>query len=488
MAIRDASEVELKLELSPEAADTLETAGPFGGELAIAEQTSVYFDTPDHALSRRGLSLRIRRTGSRRVQTIKARGSAAGLFVRPEWEREVEEDTPLSDVGVPLPASIRQRIAEVGPVFTVENQRRSWTYRADGAAIEIALDRGRVVAEDREAPFREIELEQTSGDRAALFALARRIDAIVPVHLGVLSKAERGYRLLGAQPKATKARAIPLRQRITAAAAFEEIARACLKQFRINEPLIADLRDPDALHQARVALRRLRSALAVHKPVLADDHRDGLNDELRWLAAELGRARDIDVLIGHSGAGPLRERLSVARGHAYAAAEAALRSPRARGLMIDLVEWVAIGPWHVGSGGAGPAGLPAREFADQALDRARRKVRKRGRGLADLDDEARHELRKSAKKLRYAAEFYRGLYRGKRERKRYKRFLAALEALQDQLGALNDLVTAPRLLAELGLGGDRDAERLVGLDAKPDLLRAAAACHDALIGVKRFWR
>ncbi|MBV2149951.1 CHAD domain-containing protein [Sphingobium sp. AS12] len=485
MTAGEIEEVEMKLELSAEAADAVETSGLFSVEPVIVRQHAIYFDTPDHALFEAGLSLRIRRNGDRRIQTIKVDGGAAtGLFVRPEWEWDVEDDRPMLDDTTPIPALIGKKVAEIAPLFTVENERRIWEHDS----IEIALDRGRIVAGERETPVREIELEQKGGDLAALFALARRIDAVAPAHLGVLSKAQRGYRLLGPAPTAAKAGPIALAVTMTAADAFLTIARACLKQFRLNEPLVLDHDDPDALHQARVALRRLRSALSIHKPMLGDGRAKTLNGELRWLAGELGKARDLDVLVERATDGPLRDRLGQARVVAYANAAVVLRSDRARTLMIDLAEWIAIGEWRSAPDGQETRDLPAREFAAKALDRFRRKVKKGGRDLEDLDDEARHEVRKAAKKLRYAAEFFAALYERKRERRRHKQFVGALEALQDQLGALNDLATAPDVLNGLGLADDPQAVALLGADKKADLLETAAEAHDALVDARRFWR
>lgn len=479
-----AEEIELKLELTPEGADALEAAGLFSGDPEIVPQYAIYFDTPQHDLASLGLSLRVRRNGETRVQTIKVDGAAAaGLFVRAEWERDVEDDTPVLDDTTPIPALIGDKAAALAPLFTVENERRLW----NGDGIEIALDRGRVVAGENGAPVHEVELEQKGGDPAALFALARRIDAVAPVHLGVLSKAARGYRLIGPAVAAVKAGSVTLTDKMTAAEAFQEIVRSCLRHVRLNVPLVLEQQDASALHQARVALRRLRSALSIHKAML-DGRAEALNDELRWLAGELGKARDLDVLIERAGKGALRKRLLSARGDAYQNAIAALQSDRARALMIDLAEWIAIGDWRSRRETKSIRKLPAREFATGALDRFRRKVKKGGRDLEDLDDEARHEVRKAAKKLRYATDFYTDLFARKRERRRHKRFTAALEELQDQLGALNDLATAPHVLARLGLADDPQAAALLEAQDKADLLEAAADAHDALVDAKRFWR
>lgn len=477
-------EVELKLEMTAEGADRLEAASLLPGEARTVRQHAVYFDTPGHALGQAGWSLRIRDDGQRRVQTIKAGGAAAGLFVRGEWECAVAGDDPILDDATPLAALLGETPDALAPLFVVENERRLW----QGEGVEIALDRGRVIAGEREAPFCEVELEAKGADPAALFALARRIDALAPVQPGVLSKAERGYRLIGPVPAASKAGPVRLAATMRAADAFQAIVGECLRHLRLNVPLILDHQDGTALHQARVAMRRLRSALSIHKPMLGGARAAALNDELRWLAGALGDARDLDVLIARAGDSPLRARLLPARTEAFAHAAVALRSDRARALMLDIVEWVAIGDWLSDPAGAELRALPVTDFAAGALDRFRRKVRKDGRDLEQLDDEARHDLRKAGKKLRYATEFFASLYQDKQEKRRFKRFAAALEALQDQLGALNDLAAAPDLLRRLGLADEAEARPLVEGGRKADLLDAAGEAHDALVDARRFWR
>lgn len=484
MATHADQEIELKLELSAAGADALEASGLFGATPRIVEQHAVYFDTPDHDLARAGLSLRIRRSGERRVQTVKAGAAAAGMFVRSEWEFEVDSDAPALDDRVPVAALVGDKAERIAPLFTVRNERRLWD--ADG--IEIALDRGSAIAGRRKAPICEVELEAKGGDAAALFALARRIGAVAPVQLGVLAKSARGYALLEGHGGATKAEPVDIGPAMDAAAAFEAIALACLRHFRLNAPLVGKKRDAAALHQARVALRRLRSALAIFKPMVAGRRAAALDGELRWLAGELGPARDLDVLGARAGKGPLADRIAAARTGAYAKARAALASDRARAALLDVAEWVAIGGWRTHKDNREIREMPARDFAAKALGRLRRKVKKRGRNLAELDDAARHELRKSAKKLRYAADFFAPLYSRKRERRRHAHFLAALEALQDRLGALNDRAAAPDLLRRLGLADDPQAAALLDTTDRHALIEAAAEAQDALADAKRFWR
>jgi len=484
-----AQEVELKLELTPTAADALERAGLLPGTPQIVRQRSLYFDTPDHRLAAQGISLRIRRVGRKRVQTVKADGSeAAGLFARPEWEFRVKDDTPVLDARTPIRALFGDAADTIVPLFEISVERRSWIVESEGTKIEAVLDRGEAIAGDRRSPICEAELEQKHGKPAALFALARQIDAHLPTRLGVLTKSERGFRLLRPAETAVKTTPTALKLDMDAARAFQRIAQSCLRQFRLNEILLDERRDPDALHQARVALRRLRSSFSIFGAMLGDDWFARLREETRWLAGTLGDARNIDVLIDRSEDAELHAHLAAARDQAYAEAETALRSNRTRTLMLDLAEWIAVGDWLQLSATQELREQPASLFAAAALDRFRRKLKKQGSDLTELDDAARHEVRKTAKKLRYASEFFRALFDGKRARRRYKRFISALEELQDRLGALNDMATAPALLARLDLADTPAAATLIGTRHKRKLINTAADAHDALLDCKRFWR
>jgi inorganic triphosphatase YgiF len=482
-----ADEVELKLEIANEDAATFEASGLLADSPKKVRQISTYFDTPEHDVANAGFSLRIRRSGKKRVQTIKADGaSAAGLFMRSEWERAAEDDTPVVDYTTPLRALLGDKADSIAPAFEVEIDRQTWNTDEGSAAIELVLDRGEVVAGERRSPVCEIELELKSGDPVALFAFARRIDAVVPIRLGVLSKAERGYALAGAAPTRVMAEPVVLGSDVTAAQAFGQIIQSCIRQFRLNETLLLASRDAGALHQARVALRRLRSAFSIFKPMIGDAGAE-LRAELRWLASELGQARDLDVLLKRAEPGPLYERIAAMREATYDAVCEILASARARRLLFDVTEWAATADWSGKVGGSHDGDAPARDFAAKALDRFRRKVKREGRNLADIDDEARHEARKSAKKLRYAAEFFQGLFERKNEKRRHKRFVKALEVLQDQLGALNDLATAPDVLKKLGVANDPGAADLLAHGKKGKLLDAAVDAHEDFIDTKRFW-
>lgn len=483
------NEIELKLQVDAASAERLGASNVLPEQCRTVQQRDIYFDTADCALADAGLSLRIRQSGPHRTQTIKSAGStAAGLFARHEWEMPVNNDVPVVDDTSPVHALLGGAANVLIRVFEVEVTRRIWDVQDGDTNVEVVLDRGTISAGDRHTSLCEIEMELKSGQPQILFDLARKLDGSVPVRLGVLTKPERGYRLTQALQGAVKAGPVPLNKEMTAAEAFQVIVLACIKQFRLNEDLLLASRSPEPLHQARVALRRLRSAFSIFKPLLVDDAARELSAGLQELAGELGPARELDVLLQRAKPGSLRDRLQTEREAAYERVAQVLGSGTARSLMLNLVEWVHIGFLLADADTEETRTLPACAFADRALSRFRRKVKENGRSLRGTDDEARHELRKDAKKLRYAADFFALLFNGKREKAQRKNFIIALEAVQDELGALNDLATAPHVLGRLGIANDPEASALLAGGKKEALVAAAADAHGKLIDAGRYWR
>lgn len=492
-----ATEIELKLETTAEgyaallAPDSLtgllgdEGDDADGGACDDRALHAVYFDTPAHELHDHGHSLRIRQSGGKAVQTVKTGDVAAGLFARGEWELPVAGTRPVADLRTPVSDILATRRDELVPVFEVPVQRRTCRLRGADIDIELAIDRAEVSAGERRSLFHEVELELRAGSGAALFALARRIDALAPVRLSVLSKAERGYRLRGALPVSVRAEAAHLDPAMPLPDAFAVIAGSCLRQYRLNEAILLDRIQPEAVHQARIGLRRLRSAITLFKELLTGSEREALVARVRDLARVLGDARDLDVLSAEAAPGPLHERLVHARDAAHAALRRKLKSREARRLMLDLSEWVAAGSWRSDPATQALRDKPLAEFAADALDRVRRKTAKHGRHLAELDPEQRHRLRKDAKKLRYAVEFLSGLFDAQGK---VRKFGKALEKLQDELGALNDLATARQQLAALGLSGTAEVEEFLGRWQAEERLEKAVAARGKLLAAKPFWR
>lgn len=486
-------EFELKLEVEPAGIAALLGAPPLSDDATDQAQDSVYFDTPDHELRKAGFSLRVRSIGERKIQTLKAQGAAAaGLFVRPEWERDIDGDTPMLLEGeTPLPGTIPGLdLARIEPVFSVQVTRRTVLVERGNAVIEVVLDRGEIRSKDRSSPIHELEFELKKGDPASLFDLAYELGAIAPLRLGVLTKAERGYRLgsiLVSEP--VKTSPLTLQSDVTTKHGFQAIIGACLRQFRLNEAILIKTGNAGALHQARVSLRRLRSALSIFKSIVLDDQFDHIRTELRWIASTLGEARNIDVLLERLAAQTASKPLESARGRAYRDVQDALQSVRLRRLMLELSQWLAVGPWTVDAERQEAREQPLATFAAAALGKRRRRLKRLGRELKIGTDEKRHEARIEAKKLRYATEFFGSLFVSDKAIKRQASFHKHLAALQSHLGELNDIVTAPIVLAGLDLdGAETDSALQPDVSRRAPLTKKAAKAHEALMKKKRFWR
>lgn len=487
--MHDPSETELKLEVDPLCLATLEAANLLKpSETKTRHLVSTYFDTPDFALRDAGYSLRIRRSGQSRIQTVKADGiAAAGLFVRAEWEQAIKGDWPRFDeTNNPLTHRIGVEILDrIGALFVTDIERITQVVHLKGTVVNLDIDNGEIRAGGRTEAICEIELELVSGAPQPLFEFARRISKVTPLRIGVRSKAERGYNLIeGPLGTALKPDPIMLDPVDAAGEAFQQIARSCIRQFRLNEALLLATGGQEPLHQARVGLRRLRSALSLCGRLLEQDPQaKTLAVEIRWLAAKLGRVRNLDVLI------PKVEKCATdaliqARVRLLAEARIALGSERARDLMMDLVEWLSIGAWR--SRPSEPALLDQNVmiFAANILEERRKRLKKRGAGLSGLDDNHRHKVRIEVKKLRYATEFFAALHTGPKARHRQTLFTAALEELQDCLGELNDMIAGPRALSALAL--DPRLFRC-GKPRRQRLLERAENAYDALLDVKRYW-
>lgn len=248
-----------------------------------------------------------------------------------------------------------------------------------------------------------------------------------------------GQQPLPEHSKASKAGPVPVRHGMTVAQGFETIVQACIGHFRLNQPLVIERRNPEALHQSRVAMRRLRSALALFRPATSDAEFARIRDELRLFAKVLGDARNLDVYLQRELPAPVRGALIEKREAAYDAVIAAMESNRLRLLMLDIVAWSMHGRWRREI----RAGRPLEPFVHRRMDRLWRRISASDR-LKALDERERHRLRLRTKKLRYALEFVRGLHDDRRKRR--GKFADEIEELQEELGHLNDIVIARSLV------------------------------------------
>lgn len=433
-------EIEFKLEIDPEAAKRLLAKSWLcEGRSEARPQLTVYYDTSDGEIRRRGFTLRVRKAGDRYVQTVKTLAAGAGLFERGEWEyeiggieldRECLSRTPLAHF----------QSADLGEIIRSNVTRHSCRIASDGSQIQLDYDEGELGARGQSLTISELELELLDGDPSAALNLARKIADSEPVRVGVMSKAERGFALAdGRLGKVFKAEPVEVRPGMTIAEAFAAIVAACVRHFRMNEPLVISRRRPEALHQSRVALRRLRAAFWLFRTAIADSEFGLLRDELRWFTRTLGDARNLDVFLQREHSDSERHRLERQRKEAYDRVVEAMNSRRCRLLILNIVGWSSLGEWRAKA----VADRPVEPYVSRRIDRLWARLG-HARHLSHMSEDERHELRIQAKKLRYALEFVAALHLNERERQR--KFAKGIEDLQETLGQLNDLAVARTLV------------------------------------------
>lgn len=472
-----AQEVELKLEIDPANLLLLLQDPLLAGDALSVDQVTVYYDTAKTSLKKHGFTLRVRDVDGRYIQTVKSAADSVGLMSRSEFECGVKSMAPDPASLTELPLADLLDDAELLPFIRSNVTRTSSELELAGSRIRLDIDRGSVTAGKRTEDFAEVELELVEGTPASLVIAARRLADRVPVRLGVLSKAERGFRLAeGKRNKISKADAVQVHQGMTIAEAFEVIVHACLKHYRLNEPLVIRDCKAEALHQGRVAMRRLRSAFSLFKPAIEDVEFQHLRHELRWFTSQLGDARNLDVYLNRDLDDEERSKLMEDRDRAYVRVADAMNSQRFRRLLVDIVGWTAIGSWR----SAKQASRPITAFANLRLDRLWRTIEGAGHHVAAMDETTRHGLRIQVKKIRYAIEFLEGLYPQSRQEE--KAFGKAVEDLQEELGRLNDLATAR------GLGQVADSGWLIGSYEERRHLKSAEEAFSDLLKIGDFWR
>jgi CHAD domain-containing protein len=224
--------------------------------------------------------------------------------------------------------------------------------------------------------------------------------------------------------------------------AFEYILKANLALVKDWEPVALAGKDTEGVHQMRVGLRRMRSALSVFRPAIPLKLTRPLAKEMRWAAKALDRARDLDVYLAENFAGKrsksLQKMQSIAREHrdlAYSRVRGIVQCKRYLTFNREIITWLDTRSWR-GQLSEEERKILRRKitpFTCQVLEEHHADVLKAGKELDKMDSEALHQLRIKCKKLRYATEFFYPLYG-----ERMEEFTRHLKALQDLLGTLHD--------------------------------------------------
>jgi inorganic triphosphatase YgiF len=451
---------------------------------AIAQRLrSVYFDTGALDLARQGIALHVHRRGRVWVQTVAVRGSETEHpFERREIESSVSGEWPeldrVPDLG--LRAWLEREVADgsLEPIIETDVRRRRRRLRANDTELLFDLDVGEVRTRAGNAPVCELQLTRVRGDPAAPYELALELHETIGLRPAAGSSADLGFaKLTGERPVPRKSRRVWTASDASVETVLTAVVESCLEHILVNERPAYGGIDPEGVHQMRVGVRRLRSGLSLFSSLLAPEQVTPLREELRWLAGELGVARDLDVFLEETieplfqrffddpALKRLRDETRELRAGSYTRVRRAIDSPRYPRLILCLGRWLAARAWRAESPVGEGARLlaPARDETGPLLEQRHQKVCALGRRAAKLSLDEKHRLRLQLKKLRYAAEFLRCVHCF--EPAEADRYIKRLAEIQDVLGRLNDVATADRLLGEI--------LACMGPDTGPQHLRAA---------------
>jgi CHAD domain-containing protein len=457
--------VERELKLEADGPVELDRLG--GRPLEGRVFTSTYFDTPDLCLLLAGVTLRRRLENGLGVWQLKL----------PSADARIELEEPGGPA--PLPGSLAAVLSgllrgrELKPIAALKTHRSG--RHLDG--VDVTLDEVEVLdGESVSARFAELEAELVDGSSEALDRIGQRL-------------IELGARSDGGRPKLLRVVDVPTAQR--AGAGSGAVGRLC-EMFRNqrlellrNDPVLRVASDLDAVHDMRVAVRRLRSILRTARPMLRRQWVDSLRSELDWLAQWLGAVRDLDVFVtyiesesrklGHdaSRAEKLLPPLQAERERAREQLRAALGEPRYYRL-LDAIEAAAEGPRVRRSD------VPVEKLAKKEF----RRFRTRATRISAMGDHDLHKLRIHAKRARYAAE----LAEPARARTA-ARFIKSAKEVQDILGEHQDAVVAGERVRRLArTAGGQETGLAAGRLIERQELRKQRAREEAPEAVRRMKR
>lgn len=459
------TEFELKLEI-PAASVARIVASMRKGKTIRKRLQAKYFDTVDNALARRSIVVRLRKEGRRWVQT--AKGPTSGPLERLEHNVTLAALAPGSvhqvdlarhsstPVGRAIEAALGLKAGEAFPalhqLYETDVQRTSRTVERSGSVVELALDQGRVRAGARVLEICEFEVELKSGRPEDAAVLARQWCVRHGLWLSTISKSMKGQRLRSGEAAgpAVGAVAPDYQRRATAAQVTAAVLQSCLCQIMPNASEVASgSRDPEHVHQLRVGIRRLRTALREING-LADGIDPAWEVTLVDVFRALGRQRDHEHLTHQ-----LQPLLQASGGPALNPGSAdtdiselkgLVRSPAFQDVLLGLTGF-AHHTGHTPPDKHSLISIKVKKGLRLRLEKLHSRVLKDGKKFLSLNETRQHDVRKRLKRLRYLTEFSAPLFSGRK----VSAFLAALKPAQDALGLHNDELMAAhayRALAE----------------------------------------
>ncbi len=493
------TEFELKLEIPSNRLQRV-AAAMREGKATRQRLQARYFDTDEGTLAKHGLVVRVRKEGRRWVQT--AKGPSDGLLERLEHNVEIAApaagEIPAVDlarhVGTPVGRKIFQALKlkthQTLPIlvllYEVDVQRLKRSVKFADSVVEVALDQGRIVSSSHSLALCELEVELKYGKPEQAVQFARNWCAQYGLWLSSTTKSMKGQRLRSERSfgSAVSATAPEFDRHADGKQIVMAVLRSCLKQVLANASEVAGgSMDPEHIHQLRVGIRRLRTAIRELKP-LAEGIEPAWEAPLVDAFRDLGRHRDDSWL-----ALSLQPRIEAAGGPSVDTHRAdadipepadVVRSPAFQDALLCLIGFVHCAE----SGNASSTHEIAKKVLRARLKKLRSRIVKDGTKFLSLDEMRQHRVRKRLKRLRYLTEFSAPLFSARRT----KAFGSALHPVQDAIGFYNDELVALKAYRRLA-SEDKQAWFGVGWLSARRIPNSSVCLHEleAFAQVRAFW-
>jgi CHAD domain-containing protein len=471
-------ETQLTFLLSPKQLTTVESSAFFRDPAMVFVETRkftvTHYDGESRPLGEKDLSLRVEGSGGRFRQHLSLPLKDIGAAKHAQnWVYPLPSDTPvLSSLAEEIERELLQACSDDGLVPVLRRKIEANVYRLvsdTGSEIRVEVVTARSTADKKTVTDSELTLSLEKGSKQDLFESALRLHNEIQLKLAPADMT--GYARIfrpGGHAVSRKANKMSLISDATVEDAVAHVVQHCLSHLRANDACVLESEAPEGVHQLRVSLRRLRSALRIFRPVLPPAHYRWLNGESRHFAGRMGDLRNLDVFLHEIVEPPeehfpdkaifdnLRAQIAAGREKSRHAARDALLEKRYTDYILNLSAWLARRGWREQPVSKKSAQLfsPIEPFAVTTLDKVHGDVMAAGRRFAELSVPQRHDMRIKVKRLRYASDFFSSLF----PKKAVANYNGHLADLQESLGYLNDVAVAEELVDQICDGlGSKDA-------------------------------
>ena len=440
-------EIELKFQL-PEAKNKIVLQALNKQKAQKIRLQAKYYDTADRLLAKNYAAIRLRQEGECWVQTFKAASKNHLQRIEEDiylgkCDQEPELDLSHYQHNQTVQTMLREILgdqpADLTLQFQTDVQRSFHVFEYEGSQIEVCLDDGEIRTPKKKKKICEVEFELKQGSAQHLIEFSKTWVDKYQLWLDVRSKAERGNLLAMGKlvSPAIKAKSLILNPKSSAEYAMQQIVENTLNHILPNAAAIAaGVAEAEHIHQARVGLRRLRSALK-HFSNWSSQIDPAWESQLAEIFRALGQSRDNDAI--QDAVIPLIQKdcefdLILPKETDTEIAQL-LSQPQTTRLFLSLLSF---------SYSENQSKSKLTKQVNKSLTKLYHKILEDAAQFSTLTIELQHRSRKRVKQLRYCIDFIAGLY----PENEVQQFLDKLQPIQEYLGFYNDLFVAEQIFKQ----------------------------------------